>query len=431
MYDLKWIRENSDAFDAALAKRGLAPESSAILKLDEERRALIQKLQDAQTKRNAASKEIGKAKASGDESAAQKLMDEVAQAKSIIQSGEEEEREIDKKLRDALSTLPNAPLDDVPEGEDENANVEVRSWGDKPSFSYQPKQHFEIGEALGLMDFETATKLSGARFVVLKGALARMERAIATFMLDIHTGPEKDGLGGYQEMLPPTLVRDHVLFGTGQLPKFAEDLFVTRDDYWLIPTAEVPLTNMVRESIVEEEELPMRMTAWTPCFRAEAGSAGRDTRGMIRQHQFSKVELVSITTGDQSLDELERMTGSAEEVLKRLELPYRTVILCIGDMGFGARKTYDIEVWLPGQDMYREISSCSVCGDFQARRMNARYRVSGSKDLRFVHTLNGSGLAVGRTMIAIIENYQNEDGSITVPEALRPYMGGIEKIAAG
>jgi seryl-tRNA synthetase len=431
VYDLKWIRENSDAFDAALAKRGLAPESSAILKLDEERRALIQKLQDAQTKRNAASKEIGKAKASGDESAAQKLMDEVAQAKSIIQSGEEEEREIDKKLRDALSTLPNAPLDDVPEGEDENANVEVRSWGDKPSFSYQPKQHFEIGEALGLMDFETATKLSGARFVVLKGALARMERAIATFMLDIHTGPEKDGLGGYQEMLPPTLVRDHVLFGTGQLPKFAEDLFVTRDDYWLIPTAEVPLTNMVRESIVEEEELPMRMTAWTPCFRAEAGSAGRDTRGMIRQHQFSKVELVSITTEDQSLDELERMTGSAEEVLKRLELPYRTVILCIGDMGFGARKTYDIEVWLPGQDMYREISSCSVCGDFQARRMNARYRVSGNKDLRFVHTLNGSGLAVGRTMIAIIENYQNEDGSITVPEALRPYMGGLEKIAAG
>ena len=431
MYDLKWIRDNSDAFDAALAKRGLAPESSAILKLDEERRALIQKLQDAQTKRNAASKEIGKAKASGDESAAQKLMDEVAQAKSIIQSGEEEEREIDKKLRDALSTLPNAPLDDVPEGEDENANVEVRSCGDKPSFSYQPKQHFEIGEALGLMDFETATKLSGARFVVLKGALARMERAIATFMLDIHTGPEKDGLGGYQEMLPPTLVRDHVLFGTGQLPKFAEDLFVTRDDYWLIPTAEVPLTNMVRESIVEEEELPMRLTAWTPCFRAEAGSAGRDTRGMIRQHQFSKVELVSITTEDQSLDELERMTGSAEEVLKRLELPYRTVILCIGDMGFGARKTYDIEVWLPGQDMYREISSCSVCGDFQARRMNARYRVSGEKDLRFVHTLNGSGLAVGRTMIAIIENYQNEDGSITVPETLRPYMGGLEKIAAG
>ncbi len=431
MFDLKWIRENSGAFDAALAKRGLEAKSSAILVLDEERRALIQKLQDAQTKRNAASKEIGKAKASGDETAAQKLMDEVAQAKSIIQSGEEEERRLDLTLREALSTLPNAPLDDVPEGEDENANVEVRVWGDKPSFSFSPKQHFEIGEDLGLMDFETAAKMSGARFVVLKGALARMERAIASFMLDIHTGPENGGLGGYQEMLPPALVRDKALFGTGQLPKFEEDLFVTRDDYWLIPTAEVPLTNMVRESIVEEDELPMRLTAWTPCFRAEAGSAGRDTRGMIRQHQFSKVELVSITTGDQSLDELERMTGSAEEVLKRLELPYRTVILCIGDMGFGARKTYDIEVWLPGQDMYREISSCSVCGDFQARRMNARYRVSGSKDLRFVHTLNGSGLAVGRTMIAIIENYQNEDGSITVPEALRPYMSGLEKIAAG
>jgi seryl-tRNA synthetase len=431
VFDLKWIRENSGAFDAALAKRGLEAKSSAILVLDEERRALIQKLQDAQTKRNAASKEIGKAKASGDETAAQKLMDEVAQAKSIIQSGEEEERRLDLTLREALSTLPNAPLDDVPEGEDENANVEVRVWGDKPSFSFSPKQHFEIGEDLGLMDFETAAKMSGARFVVLKGALARMERAIASFMLDIHTGPENGGLGGYQEMLPPALVRDKALFGTGQLPKFEEDLFVTRDDYWLIPTAEVPLTNMVRESIVEEDELPMRLTAWTPCFRAEAGSAGRDTRGMIRQHQFSKVELVSITTGDQSLDELERMTGSAEEVLKRLELPYRTVILCIGDMGFGARKTYDIEVWLPGQDMYREISSCSVCGDFQARRMKARYRVSGSKDLRFVHTLNGSGLAVGRTMIAIIENYQNEDGSITVPEALRPYMSGLEKIAAG
>jgi seryl-tRNA synthetase len=432
VYDLKWIRENSDAFDAALAKRGLEAQSADILKIDEQRRALIQKLQDAQTKRNAASKEIGKAKASGDEAAAQKLMDEVAEAKTIIQSGEDEERGIDKKLREALSTLPNAPLDDVPEGADESDNIEVRTWGEKPGFSFEPKQHFEIGEDLGLMDFETAAKMSGARFVVLKGALARMERAIAAFMLDIHTGPEKGGLGGYQETLPPALVREDALFGTGQLPKFAEDLFVTKDDYWLIPTAEVPLTNMVRESIVEEGDLPMRLTAWTPCFRAEAGSAGRDTRGMIRQHQFSKVELVSITTEEQSLDELERMTGCAEEVLKRLELPNRTVILCIGDMGFGARKTYDIEVWLPGQDMYREISSCSVCGDFQARRMNARYRSKDDpKDIRFVHTLNGSGLAVGRTMIAIIENYQNEDGSITVPEALRPYMGGLEKIAAG
>ncbi len=500
MYDIKWIRDNSDAFDAALARRGLAPHSADILKIDEERRTLIQTLQDAQTKRNSASKEIGKAKASGDEAAAQKLMDEVAQAKSTIQSGEEQQREIDARLREALSTLPNAPLDDVPAGEDESDNIEVRTWGEKPSLSFSPKQHFELGEDLGLMDFDTAAKLSGARFVVLKGALARMERAIAAFMLDIHTGPEKDGLGGYQEMLPPAIVWDETMYGTGQLPKFADDLFqvqgfeLDRDEFerlskkypeiqdeygvlawfdlimaatyddkniidkslklieqsvdeedresvrnltsgfkrWLIPTAEVPLTNMVRESIVEEGDLPMRMTAWTPCFRAEAGSAGRDTRGMIRQHQFSKVELVSITTQDQSLDELERMTGCAEEVLKRLELPYRTVVLCIGDMGFGARKTYDIEVWLPGQDMYREISSCSVCGDFQARRMNARYRAKDDpKDIRYVHTLNGSGLAVGRTMIAIMENYQNDDGSITVPEALRPYMGGLETIAAG
>jgi seryl-tRNA synthetase len=432
VYDLKWIRENSALFDAALAKRGLEAKSADILKIDEERRALIQKLQDAQTTRNAASKEIGKAKASGDEATAQKLMDEVAQAKTIIQSGEEEQREIDKKLRDALSTLPNAPLDDVPEGADESDNVEVRTWGEKPSLGFAPRQHFELGEDLGLMDFETAAKISGARFVVLKGALARLERAIAGFMLDIHTGPENAGIGGYQEIQPPVLVRDEALFGTGQLPKFEEDLFVTKDGFWLIPTAEVPLTNLVRESIVEEGELPKRLTAWTPCFRAEAGSAGRDTRGMIRQHQFSKVEMVSITTEDQSLAELERMTGGAEEVLKRLELPYRTVILCIGDMGFGARKTYDIEVWLPGQDMYREISSCSVCGDFQARRMNARYRSKDDpKDIRFVHTLNGSGLAVGRTMVAILENYQNEDGSITVPEALSSYMGGLETIAAG
>lgn len=428
MYDLKWIRENPESFDAGLVKRGLEAKSAVILKIDEERRVLVQKLQDAQAKRNVASKEIGKAKASGDEALAQKLMDEVAEAKKIIQTGEESEREIDAKLREALSTLPNAPLDDVPPGADESDNVQVRDWGEKPSLGFTPKQHFELGEDLRLMDFEAAAKMSGARFVVLKGALARMERALAAFMLDIHTGPEKDGLGGYQEMLPPALVRDEALFGTGQLPKFEEDLFVTKNDFYLIPTAEVPLTNLVRESIVEEEKLPLRFTAWTPCFRAEAGSAGRDTRGMIRQHQFSKVEMVSITTEDQSLDELERMTGCAEEILKRLELPYRTVILCLGDMGFGARKTYDIEVWLPGQDMYREISSCSVCGDFQARRMNARYRVSGEKELRFVHTLNGSGLAVGRTMIAVMENYQNEDGSITVPQALRSYMGGLEKI---
>jgi len=486
VHDLKWIREDPDGFDAALAKRGLEPESANILKIDEERRALVQKLQEAQAKRNSASKEIGKAKASGDEETAQKLMAEVAEAKEIIQSGEERERDIDKRLRDALSTLPNAPLDDVPEGEDEAANVEVRKWGEPPKFSFEPKQHFELGEALGLMDFETAAKLSGSRFVVLKGALARLERAIASFMLDVHTGQF-----GYTEMLPPALVRTETMLGTGQLPKFADDLFRIPqsnralemfdvvDAYfksnefrehvkalfvehgktqaekvlngfwnerlkpqlqaeldkpmnlWLIPTAEVPLTNMVRESIVEEAELPKRMTAWTPCFRAEAGAAGRDTRGMIRQHQFSKVELVSITTEEQSLEELERMTECAETILQRLELPYRTVVLSTGDMGFGARKTYDIEVWLPGQDTYREISSCSVCGDFQARRMNARYRPKDNpKDIRFVHTLNGSGLAVGRTMIAILENNQQDDGSIVIPQALRPYMGGLERIAA-
>ena len=430
MHDLKSIRENPDGFDAALARRGLGPQSAEILKLDEERRAHVQKLQDAQATRNAASKEIGKAKASGDEAAAQKLMAEVAEAKAFIQSGEEEERRLDTALRERLEGLPNLPMEDVPQGADESANVEVRVWGDKPKFDFAPKQHFEIGEALGLMDFETAAKLSGSRFVILKGALARLERALAAFMLDMHTGPEKDGLGGYQEMLPPALVRDHVLYGTGQLPKFAEDLFVTKDDYWLIPTAEVPLTNLARESIVDEADLPLRYTAWTPCFRAEAGAAGKDTRGMIRQHQFSKVELVSLTSEEQALEELERMTNCAEEVLKRLGLAYHTVVLCTGDMGFGARKTYDIEVWLPGQDTYREISSCSVCGDFQARRMNGRYRAGEGKDIKFLHTLNGSGLAVGRTLIAVLENYQNEDGSVTIPEALRPYMGGLEAIAS-
>ena len=430
MFDLKWIRENPEAFDAALAKRGLAPESAAILKLDEERRAHVQKLQDAQAQRNAASKEIGKAKASGDEKEAQRLMDEVAGAKAAIQSGEEEERRIDVALRDLLSSLPNTPLEDVPQGVDESDNIEVRTWGKKPEMSFKPKQHFEVGEELGLMDFETAAKLSGSRFVVLKGPIARLERAIASFMLDMHTGPEKDGLGGYQEVLPPALVRDHVLYGTGQLPKFADDLFMTSNEYWLIPTAEVPLTNLVRESIVEEADLPMRLTAWTPCFRSEAGSAGKDTRGMVRQHQFSKVELVSLTSEKQALDELERMTNCAEEILRRLGLAYRTVVLSTGDMGFSARKTYDIEVWLPGQDTYREISSCSVCGDFQARRMNGRYRAVDGKEIKFLHTLNGSGLAVGRTLIAVLENYQNEDGSVTIPEALRAYMGGLETITA-
>ncbi|MEE9590195.1 MAG: serine--tRNA ligase, partial [Hyphomicrobiaceae bacterium] len=389
MFDIKWIRENPEAFDGGLAMRGLGARASAILEIDEARRSRVTALQDAQARRNAASKEIGKAKASGDEKAATSLIAEVGELKSLIQAGEEDERRLTAQLNEELSSLPNLPLDDVPVGEDESDNLLVRKVGTPPAFDFEPRQHFEIGEGLGLMDFEVAAKLSGARFVVLKGALARLERAIASFMLDLHTSEN-----GYLEVLPPALVRDHALFGTGNLPKFAEDLFVTRDDYWLIPTAEVPLTNLVREAIVDEAELPYRFTACTPCFRAEAGSAGRDVRGMIRQHQFSKVELVSITTPDRSLEELERMTACAEEVLKRLELAYHVVILSTGDMGFGARKTYDIEVWLPGQDAYREISSCSVCGDFQARRMNARYRPSSGSDVAFVHTLNGSGLAV-------------------------------------
>ncbi len=425
MHDLKWIRDDPKGFDEGLKKLGLEPQSAKLLELDEARRGHIQKLQDAQARRNAASKEIAKAKAGGDEKTAQSLIDEVAELKAFIQQGEDEERRIDAALAAELAELPNIPLDDVPVGEDESANLEIRKWGKPPEFKFAPREHFEIGEALGLMDFEQAAKISGARFVVLKGALARLERALASFMLDLHTGEF-----GYQEVVPPALVRDEALFGTGQLPKFAEDLFVTTNDYWLIPTAEVPLTNLVRESILDESDLPLRLTAWTPCFRSEAGAAGKDTRGMIRQHQFSKVELVSITTPEASLDELERMTGCAEEVLKRLELPYRVVVLSTGDMGFAARKTHDIEVWLPGQGAYREISSCSVCGDFQARRMNARYRPGDGKDLKFVHTLNGSGLAVGRTLIAILENYQEEDGSVGIPSALRPYLGGLDKIAA-
>ena len=425
MHDLKWIRDDPQGFDEGLRKLGLEPHSAKLLELDEARRNHIQKLQDAQARRNAASKEIGKAKAGGDEKTAQSLIDEVAELKALIQQGEDEERRIDASLAAALAELPNIPLNDVPVGEDESANLEIRKWGEPPEFKFEPREHFEIGEALRLMDFEQAAKISGSRFVVLKGALARLERALASFMLDLHTGEF-----GYQEVVPPALVRDDALFGTGQLPKFAEDLFVTTNDYWLIPTAEVPLTNLVRETILDESDLPLRLTAWTQCFRSEAGAAGKDTRGMIRQHQFSKVELVSITTPEASLDELERMTGCAEEVLKRLELPYRVVVLSTGDMGFAARKTHDIEVWLPGQGAYREISSCSVCGDFQARRMNARYRPEDGKELGFVHTLNGSGLAVGRTLIAILENYQEEDGSVAIPEALRPYMGGLDKIAA-
>ena len=423
MFDIKWIRENPEAFDAGLAKRGLAPLSSELIALDEARRAHVTKLQEAQSRRNAASKEIGKAKAAKDEAKAAELMAEVAALKDELTMGEDEERVLDAKLRDALSGIPNLPLDEVPLGKDEHDNVELRKVGAPAKFDFAPKQHFEIGEGLGLMDFATAAKISGARFVVLKGALARLERAIGAFMLDLHTTEF-----GYQENIVPLLVKDHAAYGTGNLPKFAEDLFQTVNGFWLIPTAEISLTNFVRDEILEDTALPMRLTAQTPCFRSEAGSAGRDTRGMIRQHQFTKVELVSITTPEESLAEHERMTACAEEVLKRLGLPFRTILLCTGDMGFASRKTYDIEVWLPGENTYREISSCSVCGDFQARRMNARYKPKGAKETRFVHTLNGSGLAVGRTLIAVLENYQQADGSVVIPEALRPYMGGLAVI---
>jgi seryl-tRNA synthetase len=453
--DIKWIRENQDAFVKGLTDRGFDDPKGTlnrILSLDEERRAAIQKLQEAQARRNAASKEVGQAKAKKDEAGAKRLMDEVAALKQTISAGEAAEKRLDDELRNLLAAIPNMPADDVPIGPDAEANVELRKVGTPKKFAFQPKQHFELGEALGLMDFDTAAKLSGSRFVVLKGALARLERALSQFMLDLHTSEH-----GYTEIAPPLLVRDDTMFGTAQLPKFAEDQFEaianldrmlgssnsigsalivrtallgTGSRRWLIPTAEVPLTNLVREDIVDETKLPMRVTAGTPCFRAEAGAAGKDTRGMIRQHQFSKVELVSITTSEQSAEEHERMTTCAETVLKRLELPFRTMVLSTGDMGFAAQKTYDIEVWLPGQGTYREISSCSNCGDFQARRMNARYKPKGAKDTRFVHTLNGSGVAVGRALIAVMENYQEADGSIRIPDALKPYMGGLTKIAA-
>ncbi len=369
MFDVKWIRENPEAFDKGLESRGLEAQSAAVLKLDDERRAHLAKLQEAQARRNAASKEIGKAKAQKDEEKAQALMQEVTDLKTLIQTGEDEERRLNLAIEDLLAGLPNTPLDDVPAGADETANKLVRTVGEPTKFDFTPKQHFELGEALGLMDFETAGKISGARFVVLKGALARLERALGTFMLDLHTTEF-----GYTEVNPPLLVRDAAAYGTANLPKFAEDLFQTREGFWLIPTAEVSLTNLVREQILDEADLPRRFTAWTPCFRSEAGSAGRDVRGMIRQHQFAKVELVSVTTPEKAIEEHERMTACAEEVLKRLGLAYRTMLLCTGDMGFASQKTYDIEVWLPGQDAYREISSCSVCGTFQARRMSARYR---------------------------------------------------------
>jgi seryl-tRNA synthetase len=462
MHDIRLIRENASAFDQALRNRGLEPLSGRLIALDDRRKSAVSALQQALERRNALSKEIGQAKARKDEARAQELMAEVARLKESVPLLEQAEREAEKALDETLAGVPNVPKDEVPVGPDETANVERHRFGE-PKGGRGARQHFEIGEAMGLMDFEVAAKLSGARFVVLKGGLARLERALGQFMIDLHTSEH-----GYTEVAPPLLVRDEVMFGTAQLPKFEEDQFAALDGltvrqalvalgevpeaiaqglthvtghkataiaqwipkgrHWLIPTAEVPLTNLVRESIVAEDELPFRVTALTPCFRAEAGSAGRDTRGMLRQHQFVKCELVSITTPEASADEHERMLACAEAVLRRLDLPFRTVTLCTGDMGFAAAKTYDIEVWLPGQGTYREISSCSVCTDFQARRMNARYRPKDGKGPRFVHTLNGSGIAVGRALIAVLENYQNEDGSVSIPAALQPYMGGLTRL---
>jgi len=466
MYDIKAIRENPQAFDAGLKRRGLAPLSATLLALDEKRRAAITAFEQAQARRNAASKEIGEAKKAKDDARATALMAEVGELKTTMPALEQEQKTLAEALDKELAQIPNTPLPDVPDGADEHGNVEHHTSGTKRDYTFKPKQHFELGEALGQMDFELAAKLSGARFVVLQKGLARLERALGQFFLDVHTEQH-----GYTEVSPPLLVRDNVMFGTAQLPKFEEDQFSTRvklpenelraaitsvanDAYqkyrdnveelirasivagqsvdktsalWLIPTAEVPLTNLVRESIVAEDELPLRLTACTPCFRAEAGAAGKDTRGMIRQHQFTKVELVSITTPDKSREEHERMLSCAEAVLKKLDLHYRVVTLCTGDMGFASQKTYDIEVWLPGQGMYREISSCSVCGDFQARRMNARFRGKDGKP-QYVHTLNGSGVAVGRALIAVMENYQDENGAIAVPDVLKPYMGGLTKI---
>ncbi len=421
MHDLRFIRENPDAFDAGLARRGLAPASAEILELDVQRRAAQTSMQEMQQRRNEASKLIGAAKKSGEDAA--DLIAEVQSIKDRMDAAEQDERAKAAALKQILETLPNLPADDVPDGADEDDNREERVVGEARQMTFEAREHFDLGEALGMMDFETAAKLSGSRFVVLSGALAKLDRALATFMLTLHTEEF-----GYTEVVPPALVRSQTMYGTGQLPKFEEDLYRAGDDFWLIPTAEVPLTSLVADAVTNVDELPIRVTAWTPCFRSEAGSAGKDTRGMLRQHQFSKVELVSITHPDESENELERMTGCAEEVLKRLGLSYRLVTLCTGDMGFNARKTYDIEVWLPGQNRYREISSCSNCWDFQARRMNARFKVPTEKGTRFVHTLNGSGLAVGRTLIAVLENYQQEDGSIAVPDVLKPFMGGQDRI---
>ena len=421
MLDLRWIRENPEDFDHGLRRRGLEPMSARIRVLDGGRRNLQTGIQGLQTRRNEASREIGAAKKEGRDAAA--LIDEVADIKNQIPVLENQLTEIDAEIDALLADVPNLPADDVPDGPDESANVELRRVGAPPEFAFEARDHVAIGEALGMMDFAAASKLSGARFVVLNDALARLERALAAFMLDLHTA----GFG-YTETSTPFLVRDAALFGTGQLPKFAEDLFRTDTGHWLIPTAEVPLTNLVAEEILDAADLPLRFVALTPCFRSEAGAAGRDTRGMLRQHQFHKVELVSVTRPEDSPAEHERMTGAAEEVLKRLDIPYRVVVLSTGDMGFAAEKTYDIEVWLPGQNAYREISSCSNCGAFQARRMRARYRPEDRRGTAFVHTLNGSGVAVGRLLIAVLENGQREDGSVALPAALRPYMGGLDAI---
>lgn len=427
MHDIKAIRENTQAYEAAWSAKGRSGAASEAVKLDAQLRAAQTALQEAQAKRNESSKLIGMAKAKKDEPEAARLMAEVEALKGRMAEASEEEHLVGAKLKDLLASLPNIPAAEVPEGEDEAGNVEQRRWGDASRLPAgrlnAPKDHVDLGAALGGMDFEAAARMSGARFVVLKKEIARLERALGQFMLDLQTVEH-----GYTEVSPPVLVKDEALFGTGQLPKFAEDLFRTTGDHWLIPTAEVSLTNMVREQITGEEELPLRLTALTYCFRSEAGASGRDTRGMIRQHQFQKVELVSITTPDQSEAEHERMIECAETVLKKLELPFRTMLLCKGDMGFGAKKTYDLEVWLPSQATFREISSCSNCGDFQARRMDARYKKAGEKGTHYVHTLNGSGLAVGRTLVAVLENYQDEAGRISIPAVLQPYMGGLTHI---
>jgi seryl-tRNA synthetase len=422
MHDIRLIRDDPAAFDAALARRGVEAVSARILALDEYRRGVATRLQEAQNRRNEASKAIGAAMGKGDKEAAEALKAEVAQIKEMLPALEADERQHDEAIRAELARLPNLPLPEVPEGEDEAGNVEVARWGTPRDFAFTPKEHADLGPALG-MDFETGAAISGARFTFLKGGMARLHRALGQFMLD-----RQSGENGYVECAPPLLVRDEAVFGTGQLPKFAEDLFRTTDGRWLIPTAEVSLTNSVREQILDPAALPLRMTALTPCFRSEAGAAGRDTRGFIRQHQFEKVELVTVCKPEDSPAEHERMVAAAESILQALELPYRKMLLCTGDMGASARKTFDLEVWLPGQGAYREISSISNCGDWQARRMNARYKPEGAKRTEFVHTLNGSGLAVGRTLVAVLENYQQEDGSVLVPAALRPWMGGLDRL---